>query len=42
MTVIGPEEGLDLEAFRGSVQKRVDERFGEKYGSLYEKIRAIA
>lgn len=42
MTVIGPEDGLDIEAFRGSVQKLVDERFGEKYGSLYEKIRAIA
>ena len=42
MTVIGPEEGLDIEAFRTSVGKVVDERFGEKFGSLYEKIKAIA
>ena len=42
MTVIGPEEGLDIEAFRASVGKVVDERFGEKFGSLYEKIKAIA
>lgn len=42
MTVIGPEDGLDIDAFRASVSKLVDERFGEKYGSLYEKIRAIA
>ena len=42
MTVIGPEDGLDIEAFRSSVSELVDQRFGEKYGSLYEKIRAIA
>ena len=42
MTVIGPEDGLDLDAFRASVSKLVDERFGEKYGALYEKIRAIS
>ena len=27
MTIIGPEEGLDLEAFRANVKKLVDERF---------------
>jgi TRAP-type transport system periplasmic protein len=42
MTVIGPDEGLKLDAFRESVSKLVDERFGEKYGALYEKIRAIS
>ncbi|MBP0439492.1 TRAP transporter substrate-binding protein [Tianweitania sediminis] len=42
MTVIGPDEGLDLDAFRTSVSKLVEERFGQKYGELYEKIRAIA
>lgn len=42
MTVIGPEEGLKLDEFRASVSKLVDERFGEKYGALYEKIRAIS
>jgi len=41
MTVIGPEEGLKIDAFRASVDKLVQERFGEKYGALYEKIRAI-
>lgn len=41
MTVIGPDEGLQVDAFRASVQKLVDERFGEKYGALYDKIRAI-
>ncbi len=42
MTVIGPDEGLKLDEFRESVSKLVDERFGEKYGALYEKIRAIS
>lgn len=42
MTVIGPDEGLEIDAFRSSVQKLVDERFGDKYGALYEKIKAIA
>ncbi|MEO3385288.1 TRAP transporter substrate-binding protein [Mesorhizobium sp. CAU 1741] len=42
MTVIGPEEGLEVDAFRDSVSKLVDERFGEKYGDLYDKIRAIS
>ncbi|SNY93468.1 tripartite ATP-independent transporter solute receptor, DctP family [Cohaesibacter sp. ES.047] len=41
MTVIGPDEGLDIEAFRASVKALVQERFGEKYGDLYEKIAAI-
>ncbi|MFC6489465.1 TRAP transporter substrate-binding protein [Nitratireductor sp. GCM10026969] len=41
MTVIGPDDGLEIEAFRSSVQKLVQERFGDEYGALYEKIRAI-
>jgi tripartite ATP-independent transporter DctP family solute receptor len=41
MTVIGPEDGLKVDEFRASVEKLVQERFGAKYGSLYEKIRAI-
>jgi TRAP-type transport system periplasmic protein len=41
MTVIGPEEGLDLEAFRQSVQARVNEEFGEKYGDFYDEVEAI-
>ncbi|TKT76167.1 TRAP transporter substrate-binding protein [Aquamicrobium sp. LC103] len=42
MTVIGPQDGLEVDAFRASVEKLVQERFGEKYGALYEKIKAIA
>ncbi|WP_118133477.1 TRAP transporter substrate-binding protein [Oceanicella sp. SM1341] len=41
MTVIGPEEGLDIEAFRASVQALVHERFDEKYGDLYAQIDAV-
>ncbi|PRD44943.1 ABC transporter substrate-binding protein [Phyllobacterium phragmitis] len=41
MTVIGPQDGLDIKAFRSSVDKLVQARFGEKYGALYEKIGAI-
>ena len=42
MTVIGEEDGLDLAAFRESVNKLVQERFGEKFGGLYEKIAAVS
>ena len=42
MTVIGEEEGLDLAAFRASVSSLVDERFGQQYGALYEKIAAVS
>ncbi|WP_343504965.1 TRAP transporter substrate-binding protein [Alloyangia pacifica] len=42
MTVIGEEDGLDLETFRASVSKLVDERFGGEYGDLYAKIAAVA
>ena len=41
MTVIGPDEGLDIEAFRASVSKLVEERFGAQYGDLYAQIAAI-
>lgn len=41
MTVIGPEEGLDLNALRAQTEKLVTERFGTKFGALYEEIRAI-
>lgn len=42
MTVIGPEDGLKIDEFRDSVQKLVNDRFGEKYGALYDKIKAIS
>lgn len=41
MTVIGPDEGLDVAAFRSGVEKLVHERFDEKYGAYYEKIAAV-
>ena len=40
MTVIGPDEGLDIEAFKrmfGNLYKR----FGEQYGEFYENIRMM-
>jgi len=41
MTVIGPEQGLKLDAFRASVKALVDKNFGEKFGTLYKEIDAI-
>ncbi|MZR11558.1 DctP family TRAP transporter solute-binding subunit [Maritimibacter sp. DP07] len=41
MTVIGEEDGLDLEGFRAGVSKLVDDRFGAEYGDLYAKIAAV-
>lgn len=41
MTVIGPDDGLDIAAFRSGVEKLVHERFDEKYGAYYEKIAAV-
>ncbi|SEL36951.1 TRAP transporter substrate-binding protein [Pacificibacter marinus] len=42
MTVIGADEGLQLDVFRSSVKSLVDERFGAEYGDLYSKIEAIS
>lgn len=42
MTVIGADDGLDVEAFRSSVKALVDERFGAEYGDLYAKIAAVS
>lgn len=41
MTVIGPDDGLQLDAFKASVKKLVDERFTDKFGNLYRQIAAI-
>jgi len=41
MTIIGPDEGLDLEAFRANVKKLVDERFTSEFGELYKQINDI-
>ncbi len=42
MTVIGAKDGLDIEAFRTSVGKLVEERFAKKYGDIYARIKALA
>lgn len=41
MTVIGPEDGLQVDEFRAGVKKLVDERLADKYGDLYKQIEAI-
>lgn len=41
MTVIGPAEGLKVDAFRASVGKLVQERFATKFGDLYRQIAAL-
>ncbi|MES3676575.1 TRAP transporter substrate-binding protein [Halomonas elongata] len=41
MTIIGPDEGLDIEAFRTSVEARVMEEFADQYGEFYSQVEAI-
>jgi TRAP-type transport system periplasmic protein len=41
MTVIGPAEGLKLDAFKASVNKAVGEKFGAKFGDMYKEIAAV-
>ena len=41
MTVIGTQNGLKLDAFKTSVNKVVQEKFGAKYGDLYKEIAAV-
>jgi TRAP-type transport system periplasmic protein len=41
MTVIGPDNGLKLDAFKASVGKQVAEKFQPKYGELYKEIANI-
>jgi TRAP-type transport system periplasmic protein len=42
MTVIGPDDGLQIDAFRTSCQQLVQERFAEDYGALYAQIAELA
>jgi TRAP-type C4-dicarboxylate transport system substrate-binding protein len=42
MKVVGPEQGLKLEAFEKSVKALVDKKFGDKYGKLYAEIAKVA
>lgn len=41
MNVVGPANGLKVDAFRASVNKVVQEKFGAKFGDLYKEIAAI-
>lgn len=41
MKIIGPAEGLKLDAFKVSVNKLVQEKFAAKYGDLYKEIAAV-
>jgi len=41
MTVIGPEDGLELDAFKKNAADLVAQRFAGKYGDLYKQIDAI-
>ncbi|MBF6618066.1 TRAP transporter substrate-binding protein [Pollutimonas thiosulfatoxidans] len=41
MTVIGPDEGLELDAFKAAANKLVNERFAGKYGQIYTQIGEI-
>lgn len=41
MTVIGPADGLQLDAFKASVNKQVQAKFGAKFGDLYKDIAAV-
>lgn len=41
MTVIGIQNGLKLDAFKTSVNKVVQDKFGAKFGDLYKEIAAV-
>lgn len=41
MNIIGPENGLDLDAYKTSVNKVVQTKFGAKFKELYEEIAEI-
>jgi tripartite ATP-independent transporter DctP family solute receptor len=41
MTVIGTQNGLKLDAFKTSVNKVVQDKFGAKFGDLYKEIAAV-
>lgn len=41
MTIVGPDDGLDVSAFRERVRSRVEQDFGSKWGDLIERIEAV-
>ncbi len=38
MTIIGPEQGLDNEAFKQSIQKEIVKQVGNKYDDIYAEV----
>jgi tripartite ATP-independent transporter DctP family solute receptor len=42
MTIIGPDDGLDLEAFRTRVQESVYPKFAEQWGEILPEVQALA
>lgn len=41
MTVIGPAEGLKLDAFKASVNKAIADKFGARFGDMVKEIAAV-
>ena len=41
MKVIGSAEGLKIDAFKGAVNKLVQDKFAAKYGDIYKEIAAV-
>ncbi len=41
MTIVGPEDGLDVEAFRASVDARIQAEFSDQYGEFYSEVAAV-
>lgn len=41
MTIIGPDQGLDVGAFRERVRARVEQDFGDRFGDLIEQIENV-
>jgi TRAP-type transport system periplasmic protein len=41
MTVIGPDNGLNLDAYKTSVNRVVQAKFGAKFAELYREIAAV-
>lgn len=41
MTIVGPEDGLDVAAFRTAVEKRIGAEFADQYGAFYKQVADI-
>ncbi|MEX2542028.1 MAG: TRAP transporter substrate-binding protein [Trueperaceae bacterium] len=41
MTIVGPDDGLDVDAFRENVRERVEQDFGDQFGDLIQQIETV-